>query len=122
MVHDLTLVIDQILNGQRGRKKLMASPKMIKFATLQRQDRHLQISQIIIRQRRMSTQSTAKSAIKIIFLELTRWRLRLLRQLPHGLITQQPYANIRQIIMIFQQTAQRFDRRSEEHTSELQSR
>src|SRR3712207_2223465 len=67
----------------------------------------------------MSTQSTAKSAIKIIFLELTRWRLRLLRQLPHGLITQQPYANIRQIIMIFQQTAQRFDRRFLKHTLQI---
>ena len=88
---------------------------MIELTTSQGDDGHLQLTQLFIDNRGISTQTTAELTIEIIFFQLPVFSCTFLDKQSDCLITQHPYANIRQIEMILLQLAESGHRRLLQH-------
>ena len=110
MVHYATLVIDEILNSQSGRKQLVTGTKMIKLATGQRQHCHTQTVYICIRDGRVCAQSTSKFAVHIIIDDITATH-GMPHENIHSPVAKHPDTNIRKIEIIIKQRSKSLNRR-----------
>ena len=66
-VHDLTLVVDKILQSHRRRNHLPRCAKVVELTTCQRKDRHLQLSQFFVEDCGVCAETTTELSIKVVW-------------------------------------------------------
>ena len=118
MMHNLSLVILQILNSNHRRNQFTGSTEMVKLTTGKRQYRNLQFSQLRVIHRGMGSQSQTKFTVEIVFLQ-SGIPGRPLHQQLHGTVREHPNSDICQIEMFVEQTAQCFHSRLLQHAFHL---
>ena len=78
MMHDLPLVIDDILYSQRRGDHLTGGAEMIELTTCQRYDSHRQRTEFRVIDGRLGTRGSTEFGIEVVFFE---WEIGVLRVL-----------------------------------------
>ena len=94
-VHDLPLVVYQILYSQCRRNKLTTGSVMIKLTSGQRQNSHAQRVKFIVHHTRMLSQCQSEIGIHVIIRKLS-FLMRALHQQTDRTVTQQPDTDVHQ--------------------------
>ena len=118
MVHDLTLIDNDILYIQRRGKQFAAGAIMIELTTRQRQDSYAQLIEFLVDNARIFTQCKTKLGIHIVEREFAIF-VRTVHQEFYGTVAQQPDTDVHQEKMGFHQVAQFLDGRLLKHEVEL---
>ena len=111
VVHDVALVVDDILNGQRRRNHLPRRAEMVELTARQRYDGYCQLVQFFVFNEGVSAQRTTELSVEVVLLEgepsgRTAGNSRALHEQLYCLVTQQPDADVRQVVMVFLQCCQ----------------
>ena len=123
-MHNLTLIVHEVLQAQRGGNHLTRRTEMIELTTSQREDGHLQRRHLFIGLRGVCAEGTAKLGIEVVFSQTCIISLTgaALRKKCYGLVAKKPHTNISQIEMVFLQFGERLHRRFLKHLLEHSGR
>ena len=116
VMHDVALVVDNILYSNRRGNHFTAGSEMVELTTRQWHDGYRQLTQFRIVNCWVSTQRTTEFGVEIVLFEracgdriAAYWgKRRTINSLPfhkqlHGTVTEHPDANIRQVVVITKQ-------------------
>ena len=110
VVHDVALVVDDILNSQRRGNHLARGSEMVELATRQRHDGYRQRLQLRVVDGRLSAQGAAEIGVQVIFADASPPSIhRPPHEQLHGTVAEQPDADVRQVEMVLLQFGQPLD-------------
>ena len=118
VVHDLALVVDDILDVKHRRDYLMRRTEVIELSAGQRQYGHLEVVDLGVVDGGVGAETAAKLAVHVIVGHLAVAH-RAAHEHLDGAVGQQPHADVGQIEMLFLQLTQRLHRWLLKHTLEL---
>ena len=104
-MHDLPLVVLQILDTHSRGNHLARGAKVVELTTCQGNDSHTKTGDITIGRCRVCAKCTTKLAIEIVFPTRTT-----VSQEFNSLVAEEPDANICEVVMIFLKCAECLDR------------
>ena len=109
-VHNLPLVVLQILNTNHRGNHLTGGSEMIELTPSQGQDSHLQLMKSLVSEGGICSQSTAKLRIEVVFTDIIPTGTTPIHQQTHRFVTEHPDTDIRQIEVFLLKFTQRLYR------------
>ena len=127
LLNDIPLVLDQILNFERGRKQFGRGAEMVELAAGQGQHGYFQLCQFGVVERGVKAERTAEIGVKVIVVDALHALLRqqsvgrlaaLAHQEMHGAVGKQPHADVHHGIVRLHEPRLLFGRRLLQHEVE----
>ena len=103
-MHNLALVVDEVLQRQRRADHLTTGAEVVELTARQGQYGHAELSQFRVVDERVGAQRTAELAIEVV-LAIAAF----LHQQLHSPIGEQPHADVGQVVVVALQLIQRLD-------------
>ena len=123
VVHNLALVVHNVLYGEHRREQLVRCAEMVELATWQRQYHGLQCVYRLVLHARLVAESAAELAVHVVVHHLDRGYVRsvgrTLHEHFHGAVGENPYTDVGEVEVVGEQCGECLHRRLLKHTLQL---